>query len=370
MRGLEPQQQRGQVGALSPLEPSGGRRSWATHRWHLENLRLFPNDLSQYDDVRELFATHILPGHVPTRPIVTEGDAVITLGSCFAAELRRFLDAAGFSATNFWVPSGLNNTFALKDFVTWCATGSATSGAYRYERGGDGEIREWTPEAEREDYERLLQDARCFVFTLGLSEVWEDSDTGGVFWRGVPDTIFDARRHIFRTSSVEENEENILQIVDMIRRLNRNAPIVLTLSPVPLQATFRPISCFSADAVSKAVLRVAIDRVMDQAPENVFYWPSFELLRGAGPVLDYRAYGDPDARHPNRYLVYTIIEAFVRCFYGPEALSRFRVRLTAAGMAETPPRRLRGVVRDAQKLRRRVVMKVGQEYRRAKDHRR
>ena len=38
-----------------------------------------------------------------------------------------------------------------------------------------------------------------------------------------------------------------------------HASVVLTLSPVPLAATFRGVSCVTANAASKATLRAAVD---------------------------------------------------------------------------------------------------------------
>src|ERR1700751_5466995 len=72
-----------QLGALSPHERSSGRRSWAMHRWHKENVRLFPKDLYLYSDVSRLFAEYILPGHLPDRPVLTADDKVVTLGPGF-----------------------------------------------------------------------------------------------------------------------------------------------------------------------------------------------------------------------------------------------------------------------------------------------
>lgn len=254
-------------------------------------MRLFPTDFAVYDDVPRLFREHILPGHLPAKPILSEHDTVIALGSCFAQELREVLELAGFGSGSFWIPSGLNNTYALLDFVSWALTGDATKRAFRYERGADGQIAEWSPTDEREAYEEHFRRAGAFVFTLGLAEVWEDRETQRVFWRGVPEEIYDAGRHSFRLTTVAENEANVRSIVELIRKASPNVPIVLTLSPVSLAATFRDISCMTADCVSKSVLRVALDNVMAGKPENVFYWPSFELVKWAGSALDWRAYG-------------------------------------------------------------------------------
>jgi hypothetical protein len=348
----------GQLGALSPHEPTSGRRSWAMHRWHKENVQLFPKPLSLYDDVPRLFRDHILPGHCPQRPLLTEHDTVVTLGSCFALELRQVLELARFASGSFWIPSGLNNSFAILDFVSWCITGEGTSRAYRYERSSDGEIKEWLPEEERQRYLAHIAEAGAFVFTLGLAEVWSDRETGGVFWRGVPEDVFEEGRHVFRLSSVEENERNIVETIRLIRSVNPDAPIVLTLSPVPLEATFRDISCMTADCVSKSVLRVALDRVMSGEPENTYYWPSFELVKWAGSAFDWRAW-EGDARHARRYLVYCIVDAFVEAFYGPALAANVRERLRDSGWATSEPHRLRRGLTESRRQSRALAARAG-----------
>ncbi len=340
---------RGQIGTLSPQEPSSGRRSWATHRWHKMNVQFFPTAHELYEDVPRLFREHILPGHLPAAPLLGEDDSVVTLGSCFAQELRKVLEDADFAAGSFWIPSGLNNTFAILDFISWCVTGDGTSGAYRYDTDDEGEIRAWTPRDERQRYLAHFREAGAFVFTLGLAEVWTDKNTGGVFWRGVPERIFEEGRHVFRLSTVEENEENLLRCIDLVRSVNPHAPIVLTLSPVPLQATFRDISCVTADCVSKSVLRVALDHVMTRRPEGVYYWPSFELVRWAGAAFDWRAYG-ADARHVDRYLVQCIVDAFADAFYGPDLAEELRRRRAAVGRPAAQPHRSRIVAHRARRF--------------------
>jgi hypothetical protein len=290
---------------------------------------------------------------------------VVTLGSCFAEELREVLERAEFGSGLLWCPSGLNTTFALLDFVSWAVTGEATHRAFRYERSAHGEISEWQPAEDRAWYERQFRDGGAFVFTLGLAEVWFDRETDQVFWRGVPEHVYDQNRHDFRLTTVVDNAANIEDVIRLVRTVNPTAPIVLTLSPVPLLATFRPISCMTADCVSKSVLRVAIDDVVSKNHENVYYWPSFELVKWAGAALDWRAYGQ-DARHPERYLVECIMDAFVEFYYGPEAASRFRALLNRDGRAVPHPHRVRRNLARLSRLRRRVSSKIGHEVRRGR----
>jgi hypothetical protein len=348
------------VGRLSAQRGAASSRSWAEHRWHELDVNAYPPDQALFKrDVGRLIQEYALVGHAPPKPVLTEGDSVITMGSCFAGELRNFLKKAGFPAGKLRVPAGLNNTFALLDFVSWCVTGEETDRGFRYDRLDTGEISEWKPESEQAACQASFAEAGAFVVTLGLAEVWQDRETGGVFWRGVPESIFDADRHEFRLSTVEENVHNIRRIVELMRQVNPAAPIVLTLSPVPLKATFRDISCLSADAVSKSVLRVALDQVMRDAPEGVYYWPSFEIVKWAGAHYPWPAYGfdDKKPRHVSRYLVAQIIDAFVDRFYTPEAVAAMKERRAAETMHS--PATLAAKVQAARYRRRRAGPLLG-----------
>jgi hypothetical protein len=317
------------VGVLASDSAVRVKRLWS-HSWHNSDAKYFPSDRRQFDDFERLIRDWILPGHTPAEPMLAADDLVVTLGSCFARELRTFLGQAGLLATTLRIPEGLNNTYALLDFVAWCVKGSETGRGFRYDRLESGEIREWVAEEDRETFAAAFAEAGAFVFTIGLAEVWQDRETGGVFWRGVPQEIFDADRHVFRLTTVDENARNIVEMIDLVREVNATAPIVVTLSPVPLQATFRDISCLTADSVSKSVLRVAIDQAMSEQRPGVYYWPSFEIVRWAGAHVSWPAYGfhDDRSRHVTRYTVSQIIDAFVESFYKPAAVMSMRSQQT------------------------------------------
>lgn len=340
-----------EVGTLSARRDGSGPASWAEHRWHGGDVNLYPPQREDFADLSRLIASYVLPGHAPAAPLLGREDTVVTLGSCFAAELRHFLNRFRFASSSFWIPSGLNNTFAILDFVSWCVTGEQTGRGYRYDRTGDGAIAEWVPDGERERYLEHFRTAGAFVFTLGLAEVWEDRETGAVFWRGVPEHVFDENRHVFRLTTVEENRDNVLRIIELVRQVNPTAPIVLTLSPVPLKATFREISCMTADCVSKSVLRVALDLVMAGQPAGVWYWPSFEIVKWVGAHTPWPAYGLDDGvvRHVDRFLVVNIVRAFIRAFYDAQAADAVDRQLAEEGLlvADGTPFVLRGSVVNA-----------------------
>jgi hypothetical protein len=322
-----------ELGRLAPEHIGSPAYTWTQGLgWEDSGAIMFPGRQEVFDqDLAELIRDWVVPGHGPPAGMLTTDASVVTLGSCFARELRDYLAAKGLGAANVWVPSGLNNTFALLDFVSWCVTGQETGRGYRYDRDDEGRIREWTPESERELYLEGFRAAGAFVFTLGLAEVWQDRETEAVFWRGVPKDVYKADRHVFRLSTVEENTANVVRMVELVRSVNASAPIVLTLSPVPLRATFRGISCLTADAVSKSVLRVALDLVMSRRLDNVWYWPSFEIVRWLGGHAPWAAFGEDEGkpRDVNRRLVAAILDAFIEAFFTPDAVELLRTEREA-----------------------------------------
>jgi hypothetical protein len=338
---LKKASKKGLIGKLDRLvdaDPDRKPTTWVKHGWYVPNVNAYPAKQELFEtDLASAIRDYVLPGHAPAAPFLQQSTPVITLGSCFARELRLFLSLSGVNASRFWIPSGLNNTFAILDFFSWCITGQETGRGHRYERGADGSIGEWTPEAEREAYLQSFANAGAFVFTIGLAEVWQDRETGSVFWRGVPREIFDAQRHVFRLTTVDENAENLRQVVSLIRRVNTTAPIVLTLSPVPLLATFRDISCLTADCVSKSVLRVALDQVMTDRLDGVYYWPSFEIVKWVGATLPWAAYGEGGStRDVNRRLISHIIDAFVASYYTPAAVEAMSASRSQHGDVAAP----------------------------------
>lgn len=314
-----------EVGRLPFNRKNSGNQAWGAYRWISDGANRYPQDQASFRQVQTLIKDYILPGHLPPHPLLKAGDNVVALGSCFARELRNCLNMAELSSDSFWIPAGLNNSFALLDFISWCITGAETEKGYRYDRDATGQICEWTPTEERAGYLRHFQNAGAIVLTFGLAEVWEDKLTGGVFWRGVPDQIFDSERHVSRVTTVEENQNNMRRIIQTIRLVNPQAPIIFTLSPVPLKATFRDISCMTADSVSKSILRVALDQTMRESIRGVFYWPSYEIVKRIGSHTTWQAYGldDDNVHHVSICLVFSILQAFVRVYFDEAAYQKF-----------------------------------------------
>src|SRR5439155_22929430 len=156
---------------------------------------------------------------------------IVTAGSCFAREVRRALVDLGCSSPGFWPPR-LTHAHAIHDFLSWCITGEHAGLGYRYDRVESGEIGEWMPGTSHDAHLRGIRDAGAFVLGFATADVWEDRETGNVFWRGVPRDVHVPGRHAPRHTTVEENEAAVRRLVELIRSENAAAPIILMLSPV------------------------------------------------------------------------------------------------------------------------------------------
>lgn len=310
------------VGVMSPLGAQRGSIS-DVEPYHFSRrmTNFFPRERVYFKgDYSKLLKEYVLPGWIPASPPFARESRVLTMGSCFAEELRNYLREQDLWSDFLFVPPGLNNTFALRNFIEWCITGVASNDAYWYDETELGMAVKWTPEEEHGRYREIFRTIDGLVLTIGLAEVWEDTRTGGVFWRGVPRSIFDDDVHLCRLSTVEENLANLQRIVELVRSINPAVEIVITLSPVPLKATNQPFSCISADSISKSVLRLAIHQLMEQKHPHLNYWPSFEIVRWLGSHLHHALFGeDGNNRHVNRSAVKMILDNFIAAYYRPES---------------------------------------------------
>lgn len=267
---------------------------------------------------------YILKGWVPERPFIGRTMPITAFGNCFAEHVSRWLMrqqyttserlawANGFADLNIYdshvirFGEGMVNTFALRQQFEWALDGRAFAEDLWF---GSGGVLAGYTEAARASTADLFTRSDVFIITLGLSEVWCNRQTGEVFWRAIPRDRFDPAVHGFRVSSVQENLDNLEAIRAIIRRVRPSASIILTLSPVPLVGTFRPVSCVTASSVSKAILRVAVDELMRAHPDDthLHYWPSYEIVKEYCP--------DPylaDNRHPRPEVIDLVMRAFAR----------------------------------------------------------
>lgn len=301
--------------SMIEIVQDGERRKTSRSFFRGAVTNFYPRDSSLVTD--DVIPTYIARGWMPKRRFITAKTPIVAFGSCFAANISRHLERIGFNVLTRQdnrayitkMGDGIVNTFAVLQQFEWAWEGrTPTSDLWHgYDAAAFG-----YDETVRAETRALFDAAEVFVITLGLAEIWYDEPTGEVFWRAVPAEKYDPARHKFRLSSFAENLANLWRIHALIRRHRPDAALILTVSPIPLLATFRAIPCISANAASKAVLRAAVDefhQAVAALDDKVFVFPSYEV------VLDlFRHQWTPDRRHVYPHVLNFNMRLFERYF--------------------------------------------------------
>ncbi|MCC6305349.1 MAG: GSCFA domain-containing protein [Rhodobacteraceae bacterium] len=248
---------------------------------------------------------------------VTRAMRIATAGSCFAQHLGRRLRREGFDvidaepapallppalheAHGYGIYSGrYGNLYTARQFRQLAeeAFGRRAMATIVWEREGrfvDALRPTIEPEGHgtaaavlahrRHHLDRvgdLLRAADLVVFTLGLTESWEDAETGTVF-PVCPGTVagrFDPARHRFRNLTVAETAGDLRALRALLHEVRPGRPprFLLTVSPVPLTATASGAHVMLATVHSKAVLRAAAGELAAEC-DDVDYFPSYEIV--------------------------------------------------------------------------------------------
>jgi hypothetical protein len=291
---------------------NAGRVTKISGTWYRgENCNFHParENLSEIDAV----AKYVGQGWFPSQPFITKKDYITAFGSCFAHHVTKYLKDNRYRVFGDDMPvnsyvircgEGMVNTAVIAQQFRWAYDEIEFDQALWHDK--EGNASEYLTEV-RLNTRRIFDQTDVFIVTLGLSEVWYDKQSGEIFWRSIPRNVYDPSRHGFKILNVSENKSNLEIIYNRIRTRRPKATVIFTLSPVPLVATFRPVSCITANSVSKAILRVAVDEFMrEHSDKDLYYFPSYEIVQDF-----YRedAFGD-DLRHVRPEVVKTIMTTF------------------------------------------------------------
>lgn len=242
-------------------------------------------------------------------------DPILTAGSCFARHIGRTLLELGMNWRDAEpAPPGLTReqraerqygTFSfrtgniytaamLRQWFGW-ATGTGSPGTESWV--GDGRHYDpFRPAVEPAGYDSAeemlaareetlaairtgLAEARCLVFTLGLTEAWQERGTG-VVYPSCPGTVrgsFDAERYEFVNHSFARVSADVLAAAELARAVNPRLQVLLTVSPVPLTATATGGHALVANTYSKSVLRAVAGQLAAEHA-HIDYFPAYELI--------------------------------------------------------------------------------------------
>ena len=248
-------------------------------------------------------------------------DAVAAAGSCFAQHIARHLQQSGFNYLLAEPPSSpaeplfsarFGNIYTLRQLrqLLLAAYGLHRPATPVWQRPDGRFIDPLRPQLfpagaptelavieERRRHlaavRRVFQDCRVFVFTLGLTEAWLAPDgtalpvPPGVL--GVETPGGDATFHNF---TVAEMRQDMDQFLADLFAVNPEVQVILTVSPVPLVATYEGRHVLVSNTYSKASLRVVAEETSN-AYDAVQYFPSYEII--TAPQVR-GAYFAPDLR--------------------------------------------------------------------------
>ena len=124
-----------------------------------------------------------------------------------------------------------------------------------------------------------IESMDVFIFTLGLTECWVSKQDGTVFPLppGVAGGVWDPNDTHFRNFTLEETTADLQNAIELIRSINPEVKIILTVSPVALNATFERRHVLLSTTWSKAVLRLAAEELTNRF-DNLIYFPSYEII--------------------------------------------------------------------------------------------
>lgn len=283
------------------------------------------------------------PADVPAFCLTGE-DKIATAGSCFAQHVARRLPGMGLSylcleddpslpleerqRRQFGLFSGrYGNIYTVRQLLELIeeAFGERAPATLAWQNDAGGWVDALRPSVEPaglptaeqvqearlahlDAVRRLVGSLDVLVFTLGLTEAWRDRREDRVLplAPGVIAGSYDPAACEFVNFDVAQTAQDLARAIELIRRVNPPARFILTVSPVPLIATFEDRSVITSTCYSKSVLRVAAEMTCKQF-DGVDYFPSYEIITSPATA---GVYFDEDRREVRPEGVAHVMRAF------------------------------------------------------------
>jgi hypothetical protein len=268
----------------------------------------YPSETDFSGPLDKLFERHIANGAHLAAFQFQRTDKVFTMGSCFAGRVSRVLNERGINSFALTLAETVNTTHANRDFLSYLLDLPTPHTTY------------WTEELEIRGHEKTaimknLQASDLVVYTLGVAPAFFNKTSGAFTPHSA--NAFKTRSfvgdNVYRMTSVEENLENLKFIFALLRKVNPKMRLVLSVSPVPLQATFERDSAIISDCVSKSTLRIVAEEFCKNETANSIYWPSFEMIKWVSPHRE-KFFGtdDGDPAHISGDVVAMVVDTFLK----------------------------------------------------------
>lgn len=270
-------------------------------------------------------------------------DKIFTIGSCFARNTERALISLGMPVLSALVEGiapdeNITNKYTTKSIlhdlqVAFTTPEKANNTIYEDTAGGFVNLtfggsgaQSAKPLADVEDLTnryfanlKKIESANIVILTLGLVEVWFDKQTQ-TYLNLMPSVRAlkkNPSRFEMHVLSYDDIISDVNEILSIIRKhAQPGVRFLVTVSPVPLHATFRDQDCMQANMYSKSVQRAAVDSIR-LSNKDVAYFPSYEMVTMAAPD---KAWVTNDFRHVRGDLVDRIMRTVLSHYLTPGVL--------------------------------------------------
>lgn len=250
--------------------------------------------------------------------LLQTNDRIAAAGSCFAQNIGAYIRESDLKFVDtepapYGMPSEVAKEFGyglfsarygniytsrqLRQLLSDCVTGEVPEAAIWRQDGrffdglrpsvepkGYADVDEM--KAHRREHlfrvREVFEQTDVFIFTLGLTEVWQDRQSGVVF-PSAPGAVvgeFDPSQHSCVNLLYSEVLDDLNFVFELMREFSPNIRVLLTVSPVPLTATAGVSHVLAATTYSKSLLR-AVAGELATSCSGVEYFPSYELITAA-----------------------------------------------------------------------------------------
>jgi hypothetical protein len=279
---------------------------------------------------------------VGTKFSLLKDDSIATMGSCFAQHLSKWLSengynflttepsnsrAGGLFSANYGNVYSVAQALQLFQFAfqssrpsdeTWITESGNHIDPLRpsvtqpgFESARDLLV---ARDTHYEAVRNMFVKAKALVFTLGLTEAWRRKSDQAILPSapGVIAGIYSPAEYEFLNFTYDDVYNDLTKFINSILQKNESVKIILTVSPIPLAATFVNRHVAVSSMASKAILRAVVEAVVAQF-QNVDYFPSFEIFYTPGVGS---AYFESDLRHATSSGVSHAMRVFSQHFFG------------------------------------------------------
>jgi len=239
--------------------------------------------------------------------IITTKSKVCAMGSCFADEMGWALKERGVNIGNhgevedlnhvlyrwgtFFNPKNLEDcleriikntwdiedrhfAFNEKEKVFWYLFMKIRANSSSLE-----EVKNKLYEVE-EFWKNWLYESDTVIFTLGLVEAWVDKKNGRA-WQSFYGNVLNSKSYNnladLKVLSYDDCLTSVRNCVDLVSNFGKKKNIIITVSPIPLEYTFRDVDVIIANRYSKSLLRTVAEEIT-QDYDFAHYFPSMEIV--------------------------------------------------------------------------------------------